>query len=143
MKTRIASIMLAFAAILIVATRGHAVPTQDPAKPQEKTERKHKTSLWMKRKLTESQKVLEGMTRGDFAMIETSAKGMQAAGILEAWDRADRPGYKDQVQSFELANDAIIASAQAKNLDGVTLAYSQLTISCVQCHKIVRDKVKE
>jgi hypothetical protein len=25
----------------------------------------------------------------------------------------------------------------------VTIGYTQLTISCVQCHKLIRDKVKE
>ncbi len=29
--------------------------------------------------------------------------------------------------------------AKDKNLDGVTLAYMDLTMSCVRCHQYVRD----
>jgi hypothetical protein len=64
---------------------------------------------------------------------------MQVMGYLEAWVRADLPDYKARLHAFEHANDAIVRAAQDKNLDGVAIAYSQITISCVQCHKIVRE----
>jgi hypothetical protein len=99
-----------------------------------------KSSVWMKQKLIASQNILEGLTRADYDMIEKNAAGMQIVAYLENWVRADTPGYKGQLQAFEYANGAIVRAAHDKNLDGVTLAYTQLAISCVQCHKLVRDK---
>lgn len=68
---------------------------------------------------------------------------MQVANYLEGEARVDRPGYKAELATFEHATGAIVLAARDKNLDGVTIAFTQLTISCVQCHKIVRNKTKE
>ncbi|WP_435005471.1 hypothetical protein P12x_003335 [Tundrisphaera lichenicola] len=97
----------------------------------------------MTHKLISSQKILEGLTKADFDLIEKQAQSMQILGYLEGWLQADTPGYKTQLHAFENANGAIIQAARDRNLDGVTIAYTQLTISCVQCHKIVRDVAKE
>jgi hypothetical protein len=102
-----------------------------------------KASVWMKQKLVATQNILEGMTRADYEMIGKNAAGMQLLSYLEAWVRADLPDYRAQLRAFEHANSAIVRAARDKNLDGVTIAYTQLTISCMQCHKIVRDKLSE
>jgi hypothetical protein len=68
---------------------------------------------------------------------------MQLMSYLEAWARADLPDYKSQLLAFERANSAIVRPARDQSLDGVTIAYTQLTISCMQCHKVVRDKPNE
>ena len=36
----------------------------------------------------------------------------------------------------------LIRQAGKKNLGGATLAYTQLTLSCVHCHNVVRDAKK-
>ena len=38
--------------------------------------------------------------------------------------------------------DRIESIAKAKNIDGATLAYVQLTVNCVNCHKYVRESTK-
>jgi cytochrome c556 len=35
--------------------------------------------------------------------------------------------------------DEIIRQANQDNLEGVTLGFNQLTVSCVQCHKHLRE----
>jgi cytochrome c556 len=142
---RKATSILLFAVALAIGSRGALVaqPQQGETRGNAAVHSQDKASLWMKHKLAASQRILEGMTRADYEMIEKSAEGMQIASYLEAWIRADLPDYKAQFQAFDYANRAIVSAARHKNLDGVTIAYTQLTISCVQCHKIVRDKVKE
>ncbi len=141
MKNRWIPLFAAALMIAVVAAGARLAWARRPDPQGNKSDEAHKkSSLWMSHKLVASQKILEGMTRGDFEMIEKHALGMQAMGYLESWVRADRPGYKAQVHAFDNANDAIVHAAREKNLDGVTLGYTQLTISCVQCHKIVRDK---
>jgi cytochrome c556 len=40
---------------------------------------------------------------------------------------------------FRRAAEKIIDKAKAKNIDGVTLAYFEMTMSCVRCHEYVRE----
>ena len=46
--------------------------------------------------------------------------------------------YLHFTMDFQRIADDLIKSAGAKNLDGATLAYTRLTINCVDCHKYVR-----
>jgi hypothetical protein len=43
---------------------------------------------------------------------------------------------------FRRSADSIVQAAKAKNLDGAALAYVDMTLTCVRCHKHVR-KVRE
>lgn len=129
---------LAFSAI---STRGYQARAQRPATGDVKVgDSQDKASLWMQLKLGATQKILEGMTRGDYESIEKHANAMQSVGHLEGWVRSDMPEYRAQLRAFDHANGAIVRAAQDKNIDGVTIAFAQLTISCVQCHKVVRDQ---
>jgi hypothetical protein len=58
-------------------------------------------------------------------------------------DAADLPEYQRQVRYFDDANKELIRQADNKNLSGATLVYTQLTLSCVQCHTVVRDAKKK
>lgn len=109
---------------------------------EKKPSKQEKASIWMKKKLEFSQNILAGLTECDFDKVRANAEAMDVLGYLEQWARADMPDYKRQVSYFEFANRELIRQARAKNLDGATLAYNQLTVSCVQCHKIVRDMKK-
>jgi hypothetical protein len=99
-------------------------------------------SIWMKQKLGASQNILAGLTKGDYEAIEKNAQSMLVVGYLEKWIRADIPGYRKMMNDFEYANKALTLAAREKNLDGATIGYVQLTISCVQCHNIVRAEGK-
>jgi hypothetical protein len=107
---------------------------------QEKTDdRPRESSIWMKQKLVASQNILAGLTKGDYDSIEKNAQSMLAVSYLEKWVRAGTPGYRKLMQDFESANKSLTVAARERNLDGATIAYVQLTLSCVHCHKIVRD----
>ena len=97
------------------------------------------SSVLMHKKLEYSQQILDGLTREDFDVIAKNAKIMSVFTELETWSRSALPRYDTQLKIFRFANQDLIRQAEAKNLDGVTLAYVQLTLSCVNCHKVVRD----
>src|ERR1017187_1538171 len=123
-------------AILTLIAAPLAVPTTRGGADQEK---ESKSSLWMKQKLGASQNILGGLTKGDFEAIEKNAQSMLVVENLEKWLRADTPGYQMKLKDFEYANKSLVLAAKEKNLDGATIAYIQLTLSCVHCHKVVRD----
>ena len=126
--------VLLFVAILVLADR---LAAQDK-KPSEQ----EKSSIWMKAKLEGSRSIVGGLTESDFDKIRSSAEAMAFLGYLEKWARADAPDYKRQVSYFDFANRELIRQAREQNLEGATLAYNQLVVSCVQCHRIVRDAKK-
>ncbi len=122
--------------VAIILTLPPLVHSQAPGAASEKT------SIWMRQKLRASQEILKGLSDGDFQSIGANAQSMNVMEHLERWARAKRPDYQTQLRLFEFANRELIRSASERNLDGATLAYTQLTVSCVNCHKIVRKSRK-
>ena len=102
-----------------------------------------KASVWMTKKLEFSQKILQGLTQGDFEMVRKNADAMVVVGYLESWDRAGMPEYKKQLKSFESANKELVRQAEKKNISAATRAYTQLVVSCIECHNVVRDAKKK
>jgi hypothetical protein len=100
-------------------------------------------SLWMKKKLAYNEKMLVGLVSEDFDQMAASARSMNAMNQMEKWVRGTSPEYRTQLKIFQNANEQMIRMADNKNLDGAALAYVQLTLSCVNCHKVVRDRQPE
>jgi cytochrome c556 len=76
---------------------------------------------------------------GDLQSVQEKAEQMRVVSRVEGWVRNRKPGYREQFQAFEFANAEILRNAKADNLDGAAIGFQQLTITCVSCHKILRD----
>ena len=105
-------------------------------------EAKTQASVWMKSKTKLSQEILVALTEGDFEKIEKNAKTLNVVHFFEIIFRAKNDDYRQQTALFAAANKELIRQAEAKNIYGATLAYNQLTVSCVQCHVVVRKAQK-
>ena len=101
----------------------------------------HPPSIWMQQKLKHSQKVFAGMVEGDLVQVEESAQHLQLINRLESFARRRSTEYRTQLRLFRYANNEILKGAKEKNLDRVTLGYNQLAVSCVACHKQLRDSI--
>jgi hypothetical protein len=98
------------------------------------------TSFWMQKKLEYSKNILAGITTADFDKIVENAESMRRLSSIEGFIRGRTPGYRTQLQIFEHSSDEIIRQGQKDNVDGAALAFTQLTISCVNCHKQIREQ---
>jgi hypothetical protein len=138
---------------LASAATGAALSARDGDDPQQKaspaaaaTQAKtladqiKESKFWMDQKLSRTQNILAGLTRGDYDTVTDNAKALNVLNYLEAYVRSDVPEYKEQLQLFKFANGALIKAARDKNSDAATLAYTQLCISCVNCHNVIRDE---
>lgn len=94
---------------------------------------------FMRAKLAHSQNVLEGLATEDFDLIERGAQELSLASLDSNWQVLQTEDYVRQSAEFRRACDSLRAAAQAKNLDGATVAWMDVTLKCVQCHKYVRD----
>ena len=71
------------------------------------------------------------------------AKGTRLSAMTKEadWRLFENPDYDQQSLTFRRHVSALVKAAKEKNLDAATLAYVRLTMSCVDCHKLVRGKL--
>lgn len=105
------------------------------------SKRQQATKEFMRDKLELSQKVLEGLTTEDYDLIIAKATKLSAMTQEADWRAFENPDYDQHSATFRRHADALVRSAKSKNLDGATLAYVRLTMSCVDCHKFVRGRI--
>ena len=102
---------------------------------------------WMKGKLRFAQRIFDGLTNGDLDAVESSARRMQGMHVLEKWLRSNeyvnQSDYKGQLNAFEYAVKELVRHSQDADIDGSLEAYVAMSRSCVQCHKLVRDRPEE
>jgi len=108
-------------------------------KAHEEEQGKGKVAKIMQEKLKNSQKLLEGIAQADYDKITRSAEELVALTKTEEWYVIKTPRYETHSNEFRRSAELIIQKAKAKNLDGVTLAYFELTTQCVRCHQYVRE----
>jgi hypothetical protein len=97
------------------------------------------TSKLMAAKLQNSQKLLEGIAIGDFKKITRSAEELIDLTKTEEWLMYKTPRYQTHSNEFQRAAETLIKKAKEKNMDGTTLAFFEMTMSCVRCHQYVRE----
>jgi hypothetical protein len=130
------------AALAILALIGLGltlVPVSAPsrAEPPEKRTR----SEFMRQKLEFAKNVLEGLSLEQYSLIEKNAKALKVLSEAAEWEVPTIPNATDYValtSEFQRHANDLAKSARQANIDGATLAYVKLTMSCVQCHKFVR-----
>jgi len=100
---------------------------------------KDKVSGLMKRKLENAQKVLEGLALNDFEAIAKHAEELIAISKEAEWKIVKTPRYEIHSNDFRRIADDLVKSAKDKNIDAAALNYVELTMTCVKCHKHVRQ----
>lgn len=125
----------------IVCVNGHGQESKK-APPKGKDTPSKELSDLMKSKLEHSQKVLEGVALNEFDKISKHADELIFISKQTEWKVIKTPEYEVFSNEFRRAADDLVQKAKDKNLDGAALAYVDLTLSCVKCHKYVRESRK-
>ena len=98
-----------------------------------------KANPLMVEKLKNSQALLEGLAINDFDKIQKSAEELMRISKAVEWTVHKTPQYEVLTNNFRRAAETIIQKAKAKNIDGATLAYVDMTLTCVRCHQYCRE----
>lgn len=101
-------------------------------------DREANISKFMKAKLSHSQKLIEALTLEDYDQMAKSAQEMSLLSQAELWQVLQTPEYLQHSTEFRRAANTLTEAAKKKNLDGAALAYVDMTLKCVNCHKYVR-----
>ena len=106
---------------------------------EQKQEHQTKTGDFMAVKLDLSRSIVAGLAMADFARIEKAADELKKMSMESGWNVQTTPDYLKLSAEFRESTDRLQAAAASKNIDGTTLAYFEVTLNCVRCHKYIRD----
>jgi cytochrome c556 len=93
----------------------------------------------MRQKVAYSQQVLVGITREDYGLIANNGQKLVELSSKTNWYSRQVPTYELFLNEFRRNAQELMEAGQQKNLDAASLAYVQMTFSCVSCHKFIRS----
>lgn len=126
-------IVLSLCSLVLLAGVGAAFADDTSTDPPEKV------SKYMRAKLVHSQKLLEALALEDYAAMAKQSQDLKLLSQESIWNVLQTEQYVQHSNDFRRRADALTEAAKKKNLDGASLAFVELTLNCVQCHKYVRD----
>jgi hypothetical protein len=116
---------------LIVATfLGRSLRADDPTP----------LKTFMRAKLDHSKNLLQAITTEDFDAMGKESQKIILLTLAEQWQVLETPEYAQHSLEFRRTAGAIRDAAEKKNLDGAALAYVDLTMKCVNCHKYIKKQ---
>lgn len=120
--------------IFVVASTAVVFGFQEPQPTQKNA------SKFMARKLDSSREIVSGLATENFDLISKSAQDLMLLSHDAEWNVIQGPQYLQMSSEFRSSAERLRDVANRKNLDGATLAYFDVTMNCVRCHKFVRLK---
>jgi cytochrome c556 len=93
----------------------------------------------MKAKAGYAHRLLDAVVKGDLETARGQAFRLKAVAETADWNVMSTPDYARETEEFVRATDRLLRAAETRNLDAVALAYVQVTLSCVRCHRYVRS----
>lgn len=94
---------------------------------------------FMRAKLEHSKNVLEGLATENFDLIAKDSQQLTLLSLDTDWQVLQTPEYTQLSLAFRKTSQTLTDAAKKQNLDGATLAYVEMTLKCVECHKYVRS----
>lgn len=107
-------------------------------RPQAADKNSDDVKAFMRAKLEHSKNILEGLTTENFGLLAKESQQLTLLSLDADWQVLQTAEYAQLSLAFRKTSQSLTEAAQKKNLDGATLAYVELTLKCVQCHKYVR-----
>lgn len=93
----------------------------------------------MQQKLLRAQKVLEGIAQNDPAIVKQGAQDLLTLSKTAEFRVLKTPQYDLHSNEFRRSLDDVVKGANDRNIDAATLAYMDMVLACVRCHKHVRE----
>lgn len=120
--------------LVVLALVGSSIGLTQEKKPEPK-----KPTV-MQRKLSHAEKVLQGLALADFEKIRAGSDDLSLCVQEASWKAVNSPKYEVYSNDMIRNLDAMKKAAKEKNVDAAALAYVDLTLTCVKCHKYVREE---
>ena len=93
----------------------------------------------MQQKLKSSQALLKGLALDDYQLIQREAQRLELLSLDAGWNTIQTADYARISAAFREAAGQIKKAGESKNLDAAGLGYFKLTMTCIDCHRHVRN----
>lgn len=94
---------------------------------------------FMRAKLGHQQSLIEALAMEDYPMLAKHAQEVSLLTHAEVWQVFQTPDYLQHSITFRRAANSLREAAKKENLEAAALAYVEMTLECVHCHKYVRS----
>lgn len=121
-------LLLAAGAVVLAGSRF-------PASQEERQLTPTQEIMW--RKLDLSHETLDALALDDFEAIEAYAEDLEAMSRVEGWAISDSEAYLSESAQFRRVTRELGAAAKARDSEAAALAYVDLTLRCVGCHRLM------
>lgn len=91
--------------------------------------------LVMRAKLDHSQKILEAVVTGNWALLDRESRQLMRAADDPAWMVLRTPEYIRHSEGFLRATSELAVAAERRELEAASLGFVSLTTNCVACHR--------
>jgi hypothetical protein len=91
----------------------------------------------MKAKAGYAHRLLDAVVMGELETAREQAFRLKAVAETADWNVMDTPEYVRESEAFLRATERLLQAAGSKNHEATALAYVELTLSCVHCHRYV------
>jgi len=96
--------------------------------------------LLMRDKLSQMNRVLEGITLNRFDQVEASAKTLGMISKATSWHIVEQtPQYRKLLKNFQEQASDLERHAQQGNGEAMTLDLVRMNITCTACHQHMRE----
>jgi hypothetical protein len=94
----------------------------------------------MKAKAGYAHRLLDAVVLGELETVRDQAFRLKAVAETADWNVMETPEYVRESEAFLRATDRLLQSAGSGNPEAVALAYVDVTLSCVHCHRYVNAR---
>jgi len=139
---RTAALVILFASLLSVTllVGGEQKPPRGEPDKKEPPAAPTKVAELMQRKQKLSHEVLDALIMKDFKRISKDAPALVTISKAAEFQVHRTPRYMQYSLAFQEAAEKLAKNAREQNTDGTTLAFTEMTLSCVHCHDYIREK---
>jgi hypothetical protein len=130
--------LLPVALIAIAGVIFQSVRAEEEAKAKSP---KQELGDFMHQKLDASNKILEGLVMEDIDMIRDGAKVLTQMSTAEKWKISQNVMYLQFSKEFLRNAEKLVEAAEENNLDRAALRWMDTTMSCIECHRFVRNEL--
>ena len=97
----------------------------------------------MKAKAGYAHRLLDAIVMEDFDAVREQAFRLKAVAETGDWKVVDTPEYVAESDAFIRATERLVEASREKSGDGAALAYMDVTLRCLHCHRYMREHPAE
>lgn len=128
--------------VTVSATVVAPSPKNDDAKKKDAKDKENDDGLlveFMQKKLGASSEILRGLMIEDYELIQENADKLLVMSKAEQWRASNDMMYLQHSKQFRITVEELKRKAGKRSIDGVSLAWVNTTMNCIQCHEWVRN----